>query len=39
MKKTIRHITTWLETCKLSLNIDKTKAILFHLPPPKIRKQ
>ena len=33
-----KHITTWLETDKLSLNIDKTKAMLFHPPQKKITK-
>ena len=36
MKKDLRHITTWLETYKLSLNIDKTKTILFHPPKRKL---
>ena len=36
INKYISHITTWLETNKLSLNIDKTKAMLFQPPQKKI---
>ena len=38
INKDISHITTWLESNKLSLNIDKTKAMLFHQPQKKISK-
>ena len=34
----LSHITTWLETNKLSLNIDKTKAMSFHPSQKKITK-
>ena len=34
----LSHITTWLETNKLSLNIDKTKAMLFYPSQKKITK-
>ena len=38
INKDICHITKWLESNKLSLNIDKTKAMLFHQPQKKISK-
>ena len=38
INKDISHITKWLESNKLSLNIDKTKAMLFHQPQKKISK-
>ena len=39
INKDISHITTWLESNKLSLNIDKTKAMLFHQPQRKYPNQ
>ena len=38
INKDISHIKTWLESKKLSLNIDKTKAMLFHPHQKKISK-
>ena len=38
INKDISHITTRLESNKLSLNIDKTKAMLFHPHQKKISK-
>ena len=32
----LKHVTEWLKMNKLSLNVKKTKAMLFHMPQKKI---
>ena len=32
----LKHVTEWLKMNKLSLNVNKTKAMLFHMPQKEI---
>ena len=32
----LKHVTEWLKMNKLSLNVKKTKAMLFHMPQKNI---
>ena len=36
IEKELKHVTEWLKMNKLSLNVKKTKAMLFHMPQKKI---
>ena len=36
INKEIKNITEWLKINKLSLNVKKTKAMLFHMPQNKL---
>ena len=36
IEKELKHVTEWLKMNKLSLNVKKTKAMLFHTPQKKI---
>ena len=39
IEKELKHVTEWLRMNKLSLNVKKTKAMLFHMPQKKIIDQ
>ena len=36
IEKELKHVTEWLKMNKLSLNVNNTKAMLFHMPQKKI---